>query len=271
MISKYIKISFYVLFASSIFTSVSYSIADINDSNTKNNCISKSIFNKYQPITEKQQIKFHNVKGELNVVGFPGWIIGKWKSRQDDLFFHNWRYRKITYEILFPSKSSLAELIYSLACYTKDLDESVSLERFKRGAQGFHYSVEQLVQWANSLVKNQESLSKIDDRILLQKLLDDQVLVKSTNGYKDTGKILHLIGAAPGKKRGLALNLNHERWHIIWDEDIEFRELCLRKWQNLPNDQKSAVFRSFPGYNHANKMLIIEEWAVKEKERIPIP
>jgi|APSaa5957512622_1039677.scaffolds.fasta_scaffold16762_1 hypothetical protein len=266
----FVKIFFpnIAVLASIIIFTISNSYADFESYFEKNSDKIEPIFNKY--ISSNKNIYSVDKSDPNQIKEYPGWIAGEWTLKTRTLFFNNWPYRKSTYEILFPSKSRLAELIYSLACFTKDLDKSISLARFKRGAQGFHYSVDQLVLWANSFIKHQESPSGTDAKSLLEKLSNDQILVQSINGYESTGKILHIIGAAPGKKRSLELNLNHERWHVKWDEDVRFRELSLRKWQALPTAEKNNVFRSFPGYNHERKMQIIEEWAVKGQERNPI-
>ena len=231
------------------------------------------LFKKYLSVSNKTIFEFqtdnNDVYNNSHLTKFPGWIIDKWKMKPEGLFFENWRYRSITYEVFSPTKTKLALMLYNLAIFSKDLDQSVTLARFKRGAQGFHYSVEQIVNWANVLSKKQNIFNNVE-KAFLEKLNKDKVLSKSKGRYRATGKIQHIIGAAPGKKRSLALNLNHERWHVMWDQNVEFREFYLGKWQGLPEAQKNALRQSFIGYNQEHEMQIVEEWAVKKKERVPL-
>ena len=200
----------------------------------------------------------------------PGWIVGNWRNRPEKLFCKRWAYRKFTYEIFFSSRSELARMIYGLALFTRDINETVSLERFEKGVQGFHYSTEQVLEWSNSVLKKDKPIYTKEEEGFLSKLVEDNVLSKSEGKHIATGNITHILGAASGKKRSLSLNLNHERIHIMWDEDVEFKELQLRKWENLSDSQKSDIYKKYKNRGLTDEIQIIEEWAVKQNETHPI-
>ena len=245
-------------------------VADVAVTVEKPSLHIQRLFKKYLLVNDKTAVEFQVADNSGHFVGFPGWIVGKCKINPDGLFFENWRYRNTTYEIYFFTKAKLAQMIYDLAIFSKDLDKSVSLARFKKGAQGFHYSTEQVVTWANVLSERQQNIASADAKAFLEKLHNDKVLFKSEGSYSATGRIQHIIGAAPGKKRRLALNLNHERWHVMWDENSQFRELYLGKWQSLSDSQKKTLLQGFIGYNQEREMQIVEEWAVKKNERVSL-
>ena len=251
-------------------------VADVEVDKEKPSLGIQLLFKKYLSVSDKTIPEFQTANSNVysnnsaHSTEYPGWIVGKWKIKPDGLFFENWRYRNTTYEILFFTKAKLAQMIYDLALFSKDLDKSVSLARFKRGAQGFHYSTELVVTWANDLAKRQQNIASAGATTFLEKLHNDKVLFKSEGSCRATGKVQHIIGAAPGKKRSLALNLNHERWHVMWDENPQFRELYLGKWQTLSDSQKRTLLQGFIGYNQEREMQIVEEWAVKENEREPL-
>jgi predicted Fe-S protein YdhL (DUF1289 family) len=56
----------------------------------------------------------------------------------------------------------------------------------------------------------------------------------------------------------------------MWDEDPNFRETAIQKWRGMSDDEKQAVYKRLKGYNPENEMQIIEEWAVRQHENIPI-
>ncbi|WP_139786830.1 hypothetical protein [Desulfamplus magnetovallimortis] len=202
---------------------------------------------------------------------FPGSILGQWDSAPKSLFFHNWKYRQETYEMLFATKADLAESIYSIALHTKDLDSTVSLSRFKRGAQGFHYSISQVVSWANSFARIPQKSHFAGSERFLSLLIEEKIVIRFSERFRAFGKVSHIIGAAPGIRRSLEKNLNHERWHVTWDHDVLFKNFYISKWCALSESEKESITKSFTGYNQDFESQIIEEWAVKQNEKNPIP
>jgi hypothetical protein len=200
----------------------------------------------------------------------PGWIVGEWAKKPDSLFYDPWPYRKTTYEVLFPDKKSIARVIYGLALFTRDLDPSVSLERFERGAGGFHYDVEQVVEWAVAVTEKRWKIYTREEKEFLRKLVADRVILEDGGRVRPSGRFSHILGAAPQKTRSLALNLNHERIHVLWDEDPAFKERYTAKWRSLTPEEKSAVYKRLKGYNPEDEMQIIEEWAVRQNEDKPL-
>ena len=197
----------------------------------------------------------------------PGWITGNWAEPPQDLFCQKWPYRRDTYEIFFSEKKEIARAIYGLALFTKDLDRSVTLERFERGAGGFHYSIGQMTSWANAVLQGVQPLYTDEEKALLDKLVADYVLVRVNGRYVSIGLVAHVLGVAPQKKRSLSLNLNHERLHVLWDENSKFRETAIQKWRGMTDTEKQAVYKKLKGYNPENEMQIIEEWAVRQHEK----
>jgi hypothetical protein len=200
----------------------------------------------------------------------PGYIVGNWAQPPQDLFCQKWPYRRDTYEIYFSEKKEIARAIYGLALFTKDLDRSVTLERFERGAGGFHYSIGQMTSWANAVLQGVQPTYTEEEKALLDKLVADYVLIRVNGRYVSIGLVAHVLGVAPQKKRSLSLNLNHERLHVMWDEDPNFRDTAIQKWRSMSEDEKQAVYKNLKGYNPENEMQIIEEWAVRQHENIPI-
>ncbi|MEO5357995.1 MAG: hypothetical protein H7844_11950 [Nitrospirae bacterium YQR-1] len=200
-------------------------------------------------------------------VMLPGFVYGEpFDIRKLYLFFNSWQYRKTTYEILFYKKEDLADMIYNIAVFHKDLDKSVSIERFRNGAQGFHYSTMQIVVWLNSSCKKHTVFG--DKEIyFVKRLIKDGVLkIKTPGNFEQGNSINHILGAAEGKKRNMTLNLTHEIIHVIWDQNQEFKNRYLKKWNNFSEEEKTKIIESFKGYDKSNVDQIIEEWAVKQNE-----
>ncbi|MBF0529054.1 MAG: hypothetical protein HQK55_07255 [Deltaproteobacteria bacterium] len=201
---------------------------------------------------------------------FPGWIVnGEWAEKPDTLYYESWPYRKITYEIFYPTKQTLGRAVYGLALFTKDLDPSVTLERFEQGAGGFRYAVVQIVSWANAVLDKQQAIRTAEEQALMDKLIQDHIILKVNGRFVSLGLVKHVLGAAPKQKRSLTLNLNHERTHVLWDEEPQFKNTWVKKWQTLSAGEKEAVYSSLKGYNTANEMEIINEWAVRQNEQAP--
>lgn len=197
---------------------------------------------------------------------FPGWIVGSWHQPPTHLLLRPWPFREQTYVILLPDKKTLARMIYHLALFARDLDPQISLEQFEGGAQGFHYSLTQLLDWLNSLTSDPQPTLSSETTLFIQQLLADGVIAKQGHSYHPNGRITHIIGAAPGHKRDLALNLNHERLHVLWDLNPDFRASWLKKWQALTPDQKQHILAQFKGYEQQDELHLVEEWAVRESE-----
>jgi len=200
---------------------------------------------------------------------FQGRVLGNWSERPSSLFNAVWPYRHNSYELLCADAATLARLIYGLALHAKDLDPSVDLARFERGAQGFHYGVDQITAWANDLLHGKFPLHSAQELALLGWLVEDGVLRAQDGALLPTGMAAHVLGAAPGKSRGLALNLDHERLHVLWDEDEAFRAERQAAWQALSDADKEAVYARLKGYDRTNQPQIIEEWAVYNAETTP--
>jgi hypothetical protein len=180
-----------------------------------------------------------------------------------------WPWRQYGYELYFASSAELARSIYGLALETGDVAADMTLERFERGAQGFHYSLDQICRWAENLLSGRTSPRTGEERRLLDRLLLEGVLICRERKVVPGGAIHHVLGAAKGKKRSLADNLAHERLHVLWDEDKTFRNAGLSRWQALDGEEKQAVRASLPGYSPENEAQFVEEWTVREAEKLP--
>ena len=200
----------------------------------------------------------------------PGMIVGQWDDRPDGLFREQWPYRNITFEMYFPEKRLVARTIYGLALFTRDLDPSVTLARFERGAGGFHYSIDQVADWANAVETGAHPVYTQEEKDFLNQLVDQRLLLKVHGRFRNIGLIRHVLGVTPMRKRSLALNLRHERTHILWDEAPGFRDTYTKRWRTLSDEEKKAVYARLKGYNPENEMQIIEEWAVYQNEDKPV-
>lgn len=198
---------------------------------------------------------------------FPGKIIGTNNvcSNKIKSFNHNWEFREFTYEIYYENPVQLAKAIYSLALHAKDIDVTLPVEKFYSGVLGFHYSVKQVCDWINNLLKNKNTFSK-EESALIGILLSDNVIRIENGKFTQTGKIEHILGAAPGKKRTFYFNLRHERLHVIWDKDSTFKNKSLKIWSNMTEDDKNKIRMNLKKYNQKNESQIIEEWAIKQAE-----
>jgi hypothetical protein len=219
----------------------------------------QALWEKYYPRhseTEEQRIENQ----------YPGKIIGKWPEKPEKLFFTDWSYRGTTYEILFSQKKELGRSIYGIALFARDIDRSITLERFERGGQGFHYSISQVVNWANAVLKGELKLNTNEEFNLLCSLMHHGAISIIKGKWVATDRIKHILGATAGLKRDLKINLNHERIHVIWDEDPNFKDKYIKKWNKLPEKNKEQILQNFKNYDRTNINQIIEEWAVYDNE-----
>lgn len=200
----------------------------------------------------------------------PGRVVGP--DPELDRFYPtaDWNGRAITYELYFASATELARTVYDLAIQAGDLSPDISLERFERGAQGFHYNCAQLTAWADSVRSGQSGLTTPESRALLDELFAHGILATQHGQTTCPGPITHLMGAAAGKKRSFQLNLNHERLHILWDQDQDFRTQAQRRWHNLTAQEKEQARAALPGYSSVSDEQFIEEWAVRQAEATPV-
>lgn len=204
-----------------------------------------------------------------NSTAFPGRVVGDSPALRAFAAKSDWAGREVSYELYFASAPELARGIYGLALDSGDVAPDMALDRFERGAQGFHYSIAQVCQWANRALRGQMAWQTSEEREFLDRLLLDGA-VNLENGIVVPGRrIRHILGAAEGTKRGFAANLAHERLHVLWDEDSSFKIDAFARWQDLSRAEKEEVYASLPGYSQEKEDLIIEEWAVRRAEKMP--
>lgn len=158
---------------------------------------------------------------------------------------------------------------YGLALYVRELDKSISIQSFEKGAMSFHYQTDQVVDWVNAIQAGKIGFKSPGEIVFLNGLVQDKVLKMDNYKWSSTGKVAHIIGATAGKWRGLALNLTHERVHILWDEDPNFRKGITKKWNALTLGQQKKIIASFKGYDQTNIPQMIEKWGVKNFEKNP--
>ena len=184
------------------------------------------------------------------------------------LFFAPGPVRPLTYEILFPQQRMLGLAVFSLALHAGDVPKDTNPQRFYKGVQGFHYSVEQVCAWRATLPHALAPLppEAVEGALWLARMLEqDQVIHKVADSWQGRGNVLHVLGAARGEKRTLARNLRHERLHTLWDEDEDMRKEARAAWETLsPPEQQKAV-HALKGYA-ADAALLLEEWAVRRLE-----
>lgn len=180
-----------------------------------------------------------------------------------------WKYREKCYEIYFSSPEELARSIYGLALSAGDIKADISLERFSKGVQGFHYDLEQVLEWLAAIDSHKLNFYTSQERRLVNWLLADKVLTIKNQVLLDNRLVSHLLGAASGRRRTMEQNLTHERLHVMWSEDTDFRRQAINKWQQLSPEQKEEVYASLPGYAQDREMQIVEEWWIRQCEKLP--
>jgi hypothetical protein len=180
-----------------------------------------------------------------------------------------WKYRAVTYELYFASSTVLARSVYGLAIQSGDVDKVMPLDRFEKGVRGFHYSVAQVCAWIDVVFTDDRAVHTDEERQLIRWLLDDGV-VRIIEGKAVPGKTVnHILGAAPGKKRGFETILRHERLHVLWDEDAAFSGEYRRKWNAMSTGEKQKVQKSLSAYSKNNEAQLMEEWAISQAENLP--
>ena len=232
----------------------------------------KTLFNKYQKLTEPEptppksapQAEVEKTDGDL-----PGVIFSGWDRPPLDLFNERWPQREVTYEMYFPKTGPAGLMVYGLAVHAGDITSTVSRDRLARGAPAFHYSVKQITDWANDAARGNCPALYPEEQAFLDRLVRDGVIIRVSGLYWADRRIKHVLGASPSKKRTLNQNLNHERIHVMWDEDPNFREKYLNLWRTLSEEEKRDILEKLKQYNPENEMQLIEEWAVYQNESRP--
>ena len=191
----------------------------------------------------------------------PGHIVS-----YSDSFTYNWKYRSSTYELHYTEQKTLSKSIYSLALYSKDISKDLSKEKFYSGVAGFHYTVEQISDWVNSVLKGFSQVN-YDENRFINTLIKDNVIIFNDGKFIPSLKIKHVLGAAPGKKSILADNLLHERLHVFWDNDADFKQHYLSRWNKMASKEQEDIKKEFKNYNQDNINQIIEEWAINEAQK----
>lgn len=195
----------------------------------------------------------------------PGRLLGQADPAFEKALAEAWTYRHLTYEIYHQDSKRLASLTYALARHSGDIDGSMAPDRFVAGVKGFHYQIDQVCDWLNALFAGKSADPTLDEMVLVGLLLQDKVLVIKGGRFKPAGSVRHVLGAAPGQKRSFIDNLQHERSHVLWDEDAGFRAKGLKDWEALSSDEKDRARRQLPQY--PAEVQLIEEWAVGRAEK----
>lgn len=200
----------------------------------------------------------------------PGVILGKAQGAGEAAFDYPWKFRSSAYEMHFEKPDELARSVYSLALFAHDVSPDIPPDKFYGGVLGFHYSTAQISAWLNNTLANGKSLSPAESR-LAGRLLLEGILAIGPYGFEPIGGIKHVLGAAPGKKRSFATNLRHERLHVFWDENKEFQQEQIARWQALSDAEKANIRKELKNYAQDNEPQLIEEWAIKNAEKGQMP
>jgi hypothetical protein len=190
-------------------------------------------------------------------------IYGILNNDMEELIKSSWQYKDITYELYYDSMTKLAHQIYDIAIFSNDLSKDVSMERFEKGVQGFHYSIDQICSFLNSQQIDSYSYNELQ---FILYLINDEVVNFSGGVFVPSGKVKHILGVAPGKKRTMKVVSYHERLHVIWDEDAKLKNEYQEKWKNLTAEEKDSVIKSLKGYSLDKEDQLVEEWFVRQLE-----
>lgn len=226
----------------------------------------EDMWDKYAPPADKTSSPSASTAPASKATATPGRVLGQSSEARNAVFAFAWRYRETTYELHYEVPQALARSIYGLALHTRDVDESLAVERFIGGVLGFHYSVSQVCDWLNDVTRGKFAAPTLDENMLVGMLLQDGVLVMKEGRFVSAGKVHHILGAAPGKKRQFAANLLHERLHVFWDEDAAFKKQALAEWNALSDEERQSAKKSLARYASGNEKQLIEEWAIGKAE-----
>ncbi len=222
--------------------------------------ILQDIWTKYSTMSDKP---------DIDKAKYPGRIIGDLPQEYRAHFTQNWKMRKLSYELYFASAHELADAVFALAIFAKDVDADFPKDKFLRGVKGFHYHKDQVLAWVQSLYK--KDLVAKDYPYLVQLMLEDGVLILTAEGFKFSDTIHHILAASAGKKRTFAATLEHERLHVFWDEDAELRERQIKKWRAFTDEQRNQIKKDLHQYAKDNEAQLIEEWSVHSTENSNFP
>ena len=193
----------------------------------------------------------------------PGRFFGARDAARVAAFEEPWKYRAATYELHYADSAALARTVYGLAVHARDIEPSVSRERFVAGVQGWHYSVPQICAWLNAVFDGAEATP--EELALAGFLIKDGVLTLKNGSFVPGPTIKHVLAAAPGKKRSFRNNLLHERIHVFWDENAAFRKTAETRWNRMTEEERTSARQSLKQYAD-NPPQILEEWAVRQVE-----
>lgn len=169
----------------------------------------------------------------------------------------------------FANSPALARSVYGLAIHSGDVAASMPLERFEKGVRGFHYGIGQVCAWLNALLTGSMQFHTDEERRVVFWLLQDGAVDIVDARAVPSGRIRHVLGAAPGKKRNFEDTLCHERLHVLWDEDSAFANEYRTRWNSLGFTEKQSVRERLAAYAQGNEAQLIEEWAVYQAENMP--
>lgn len=199
----------------------------------------------------------------------PGGVVGGDIELSAFMRRSDWSLRASGYELYFASSVELARSVYGLAVQSGDVDPAMSPERFEKGVLGFHYSIAQVCLWIDAVLAGGTALRTGEERQLLLRLLKDGVVDMRGGKAVPGGRIHHVLGAAPGKKRSFEATLRHERLHVLWDENPSFAAAFREKWRALGEEEKQAARKKLAAYAQDNEAQLMEEWAVFQAENMP--
>jgi hypothetical protein len=250
-----------ILICLAIFVSFLSTISQAEYSSITDQELLKSIWEKFLP--PEQKVKTEQTKLQIDPLVL---FIGSEDKLRPMLPDKLWPWRDVSFEFYFYTRTELARSVFGLAQISGDVSKEMKLDRFEKGVQGFHYDVDQICVWLNSILNETVSYNTDEEARLIGWLLSSGV-INIISGKAVPGKLIHhILGAAPGKKRSLAEALLHERLHVRWDEDLDFKTTFMAKWNKMTKDEKEKVYNSLSSYSRDNELQIIEEWAVKSSE-----
>lgn len=261
------------------FAAASFGQACAAQGEGQNNALEKSwgkFYGKIFPFSQNDNLRkiWEGYAGKTaqpqpRIEKYPGRLVGSDPTLAAFWNDSGWKYRASSYELYFASSASLARSVYGLAIQSGDVDATMPLERFEKGVRGFHYSAQQVCGWINAVFAERMPVYTDEEHRLIFWLLKDGV-VHVVDGRAIPGtSIRHVLGAAPGTKRGFEPTLIHERLHVLWDEDPSFATEFKAKWDGLSTEEKQAARQGLAAYSQSNEAQLIEEWAVKQAESMP--
>lgn len=228
------------------------------------------LFKKYQELSTQKPTtpKLDLSTFQTDVAGWPGMIYGNEQGEGESSFNFAWPYRHIAFEMHIQDQKQLSAMIYSLAVHAKDISADTPRDKFYKGVSGFHYSIEQICAWLND--PNKIELNA-EERGFVQQLENHGVIKKEANQYISASSIKHVLAASASKKRSFERNLRHERLHIFYDEDQDFRDSCLKRFKALDIAEQKEILKKYSHYNQENLPQLIEEWAVSIQDQTSLP